>query len=166
MTSSIPTSSASVPFKCPPPRVVEVRRLTWLTSRMVRITFGGEQMAGFESKGPAEHIRVFMPASETGELLLPVMGPEGNAFPEDRPRPASRAYTPRRWNPETDSPGQRQPPGAGGAERRVGVGEGGTRRRRGGGLGGSRRRPSSSLACGACRGRGRGHTGSTPVSPA
>ena len=26
MTSSIPTSSASVPFKRPPPRVVEVRR--------------------------------------------------------------------------------------------------------------------------------------------
>ena len=102
MTSSIPTSSASVPFKRPPPRVVEVRRLTRLTPRMVRITFGGEQMAGFESKGPAEHIRVFMPDSETGELLLPVMGPEGNAFPEDRPRPASRAYTPRRWNPETE----------------------------------------------------------------
>ena len=101
MTSSIPTSSASVPFKRPPPRVVEVRRLTRLTPRMVRITFGGEQMAGFESKGPAEHIRVFMPDSETGELLLPVMGPEGYAFPQDRRRPASRAYTPRRWDPET-----------------------------------------------------------------
>ena len=101
MTSSIPTNAPSVPRKRPPPRVVEVRRVTQLTPHMVRITFGGEQMAGFESKGPAQHIRVFMPDSETGELLLPVMGPEGNAFPENRTRPASRAYTPRRWDSET-----------------------------------------------------------------
>ena len=102
MTSSISMSPDSVPPKRPPPRVVEVRRVTRLTPGMVRITFGGEQMAGFESKGPAEHIRVFMPDSESGELLLPVMGPEGNAFPEDRRRPASRAYTPRKWNPKTE----------------------------------------------------------------
>ena len=100
MTSSIPMNAPSVPFKRPPPRVVEVRRVTRLTPRMVRITFGGEQMAGFESNGPAEHLRVYMPDSETGELLLPVMGPEGNAFPENREHPASRVYTPRRWDPE------------------------------------------------------------------
>ena len=100
MTSSTPVNAASIPFKRPPPRVVEVRRVTRLTPRMVRITLGGEQMEGFESRGPAEHVRVYMPDSETGELVLPVTGPEGNAFPEDRPRPASRAYTPRRWDPE------------------------------------------------------------------
>ncbi len=101
MTSSIPIASALVPPKRPPPVIVEVRRVTRLTPRMVRITFGGEQMAGFESKGPAEHIRIFMPDSKSGELLLPVIGSEGNTFPEDKQRPASRAYTPRRWNPET-----------------------------------------------------------------
>ena len=74
MTSSIPTNTPAVPFKRPPPRVVEVRRVTRLTPRMIRITFGGEQMAGFESKGPAEHIRVYMPDSETGELPLPRHG--------------------------------------------------------------------------------------------
>ena len=94
MTSSTSIRSESVPFKRPPPRVVEVRRVTRITPRMVRITFGGEQMAGFESKGPAEHMRVYMPDSETGELLLPIMGPEGNAFPEGRKQPDSRAYTP------------------------------------------------------------------------
>lgn len=101
MTSSIPTTTPATPFKRPPPRIVEVRRVTRLTPRMVRITLGGGQMEGFESKGPAEHFRLFLPDSETGELLLPVEGPEGYAFPEDRPRPASRAYTPRRWDPET-----------------------------------------------------------------
>lgn len=67
---------------------------------MVRITLGGEQMAGFESKGPAEHVRIFLPDAETGKLLMPVEGPEGVNFPEDRPRPMSRAYTPRRWDAE------------------------------------------------------------------
>ena len=81
----------------PPPRIVEVRGVTRLTPRMVRITFGGEQMEGFNSKGPAEHVRIFLPDNETGELLLPTPGPEGNEFPEGM-RPASRAYTPRRWD--------------------------------------------------------------------
>ena len=96
MTSSTPITPASGPRKRPPPRVVEVQGIAQLTPRMVRITLGGEQLAGFDSRGSAEHFRVFLPDSETGELLLPVMGPEGNAFPEDTPRPDSRAYTPRR----------------------------------------------------------------------
>ena len=102
MTSPIPIVSASVPRKQrPAPRVVEVRRVAHLTPRMVRITLASEQMAGFECKGPAEHIRVFMPDSETREVPLPVMGPDGSSYPADSPRPSSRVYTPRRWNPET-----------------------------------------------------------------
>ena len=61
----------------PPPRIVEVRAVTRLTPRMVRITFGGEQMEGFNSKGPAEHVRIFLPDNETGELLLPDTGTGG-----------------------------------------------------------------------------------------
>ena len=99
MTTGAPSSpdAGASPRRRPPPRVVEVRGVTWITPRMVRITLGGEQLEGFNSKGPAEHVRIFMPDSETGELLLPEMGPEGNAFPEGK-RPASRAYTPRRWD--------------------------------------------------------------------
>lgn len=100
MMSSTPATTPATPFKRPPPRIVEVRRVTRLTPRMVRITLGGGQMEGFESRGPAEHFRLYLPDSETGELVLPVEGSEGYAFPEDRPRPASRAYTPRRWDPE------------------------------------------------------------------
>ena len=100
MTSSIPATNPATPFKRPPPRIVEVRRITRLTPRMVRVTLGGGQMEGFESNGPAEHFRLYLPDGETGELVLPVEGPEGYGFPEDRPRPASRAYTPRRWDPD------------------------------------------------------------------
>ena len=100
MTSSIPANTPAPPLRRrPPPRVVEVQRVNRLTPRMVRITFGGEQMAGFESEGPVRHIRVYMPDSETGELLMPVTGPEGNAFPKGRKVPATRAYTVRRWDP-------------------------------------------------------------------
>ena len=100
MTFLAPIASTLAPRRRLPPRIVEVRRVSRFTPRMVRITFGGQLLEGFESKGPAEHLRIFLPDSATGEILLPVMGPKGNAFPEDRPRPASRAYTPRRWDPE------------------------------------------------------------------
>ncbi|MDA1036025.1 MAG: siderophore-interacting protein [Chloroflexi bacterium] len=88
--------------KRPPPRTVEVRQVTMVTPHMVRITLGGEQMEGFETKGAAEHVRVFVPNAQTGELVLPVLGPEGYAFPEDVERPTSRAYTPRRFDPQTN----------------------------------------------------------------
>lgn len=68
---------------------------------MVRITFGGEQMEGFVSRGPAEHVRIYLPDAASGELPMPVEGPEGLDFPEDKPRPLSRAYTPRRWDLES-----------------------------------------------------------------
>lgn len=96
----LPILAASVPFKPPPPLVVNVRRVKQLTPRMVRITFGGEQLTRFHFAGPASHLRVFLPDSETGEPILPDEGPEGNAFPRGRGFPPSRAYTPRCWNPE------------------------------------------------------------------
>ena len=98
MASTMPVVRPGTPWRPPPPRIVEVLRVVPLTPRMVRITFGGGQIEGFQSEGPAEHMRVFLPDSRTGELLLPVMGPDGNAFPSDKPRPDSRAYTPRRWD--------------------------------------------------------------------
>ncbi len=102
MTSSNPTSNPSVPFKRPPPRTVEVQRVTRLTPHMLRITLGGEQMTGFATTGVAEHVRVFMPRPDTGVLELPVLGPDGYAFPEGQERPPSRAFTPRRWDPQTN----------------------------------------------------------------
>ena len=87
--------------KRPPPRIVDVVRVDQLTPHMTRVTFGGENMAGFVTKGPAEHIRIFLPDESTGQLPLPVPGPDGLEFPPDGERPKSRAYTPRRWDPDT-----------------------------------------------------------------
>ncbi len=92
--------SANRPIKKrPPPRTVHVKAKQVLTTSMVRITFAGDQLAGFTSKGVAEHFRIYLPDAVTGELVLPVEGPDGYTFPEDKTRPISRAYTPRRWDP-------------------------------------------------------------------
>jgi NADPH-dependent ferric siderophore reductase len=88
--------------KRPAPRIADVRRVERITPHMVRVTLSGEHLEGFSTKGVAEHVRVFLPDAETSELLLPVPGPDGLAFPEDHARPTSRAYTPRRWDPETN----------------------------------------------------------------
>lgn len=97
-----PEPTQPVRRKRPPPRTVEVRQVTNITPHMVRITLSGEQMEGFESKGVAEHVRVYLPSEQTGQLVLPVLGPDGYAFPEDVDRPTSRAYTPRRFDPQTN----------------------------------------------------------------
>ncbi len=100
MIALFPILVYSVPFRPPPPLIVNVRRVKQLTPHMMRITFGGEQLAGFHYAGPASHLRVFLPNSVTGELVFPVEGPEGNAFPQGSSLPPSRFYTPRRWKPE------------------------------------------------------------------
>lgn len=88
--------------KRPPPRIAEVVRVNQLTPHMIRVTFGGENMTGFFSKGPAEHVRIYLPNEDTGVLTLPVEGPDGLDFPADVERPKSRAYTPRHWNADTN----------------------------------------------------------------
>ena len=91
----------STPRRRSPPRPVNIVGVRQLSTRTVRVTFGGEDLKGFETKGPAEHLRVFFPDQVSGKLTLPVLTPEGYAFPEDVERPISRTFTPRTWNPET-----------------------------------------------------------------
>ena len=56
MITLLPILVASVPFRPLPPLVVNVRRVKQLTPHMVRITFDGEQMAGFHYAGQASHL--------------------------------------------------------------------------------------------------------------
>ncbi|SFJ63785.1 siderophore-interacting protein [Aerobium aerolatum] len=80
-------------------RLLEVLHTVQLASHMVRVTLGGSDIEGFNSPGFDDHVKVFFP--EPGEIAppLPVMGEKGLTFPDDRPRPAMRDFTPRRHDP-------------------------------------------------------------------
>ena len=84
----------------PKPRLAEVVSVEQLTPHMVRVVLTGEELAGFESKGPAEHLKVFLPAPGDDHIRLPEWGPEGPVLAEGQPRPLNRTYTPRRWGAE------------------------------------------------------------------
>lgn len=76
----------------PPFRVVAVRNVRTLTPRMVRLTFGGDQLAGLEIDQPAASVRLLVPSPGAG-LEIPTWN--GNEFLlDDGSRPIIRTFTP------------------------------------------------------------------------
>jgi NADPH-dependent ferric siderophore reductase len=82
------------------PRLAEVVRVESLTPHMVRIVLAGEELEGFTTRGPAEHLKVNFPRSGESTLVLPEWGPEGPILTDGQQRPLNRTYTPRRWDLE------------------------------------------------------------------
>ena len=82
------------------PRLVEVVRVKRLTPLMVRVIFGGEELQGFITNGPEEHLKVNFPPPGESKLVLPEWGPEGPILMAGQQRPLNRTYTPRRWDVE------------------------------------------------------------------
>ncbi len=74
-------------------RRLEVRAVEQPAARLIRVTLGGEQLAGFDSPGFDDHVKLFFPDPQTGHLLLPEVGPDGPIWPDDA-RPVMRDYTP------------------------------------------------------------------------
>jgi NADPH-dependent ferric siderophore reductase len=91
----------SRPFRRPPPRRTEVVSVARLTPRLVSVQLGGDALAGFRIEAPTQHIKVFVPAEGTRELVLPERGPDGPVFPDGAPRPQMRTYTPRAFDEAT-----------------------------------------------------------------
>jgi NADPH-dependent ferric siderophore reductase len=87
-TETGPSASAPEAARPRKPRYrVEVRRVERLTPRMVRVTFAGEELAGFVWSGPASHVKLFFGSD----------GRDAPATPSERP--TARTYTPRRFDP-------------------------------------------------------------------
>jgi len=78
-------------------RLIDVQAVKHITPLMLRVTLAGDQLAGFNSPGYADHIKIFFPSAGS-EPVMPVLGPEGLAFPADKPRPEMRDYTPRSFH--------------------------------------------------------------------
>ena len=71
----------------PKPRQAEVIRIERLTPQMTRIVFAGEALAGIETRGPAAHLKVFLPPMGESNLLLPEWGPAGPILKDGQQRP-------------------------------------------------------------------------------
>lgn len=81
------------------PRTLQVHRTERITPRMVRVTLGGDELAGFPGDGPDQRIRMFFPADGQGRPALPRGSSGGPVWPPGVPRPAMRTYTVRRFDP-------------------------------------------------------------------
>jgi NADPH-dependent ferric siderophore reductase len=77
-------------------RLLQVREVSRLTSKMVRVVVGGEALAGFVSAAHDDHVKLFFPQPGQDKPVLPT--PNGPVYPEGALRPVARDYTPRRYD--------------------------------------------------------------------
>ncbi|GAB3274939.1 siderophore-interacting protein [Kineosporia babensis] len=107
----MPKTSRRLTVHPPTLREVEVVRVLDLTPGMRRITLAGDQLGGFSSpdgtarpafasSGFDDDITFYFPYPGQSAAVLPIQGEARLTVPRD-PRPLSRAYTVRRWDPET-----------------------------------------------------------------
>jgi NADPH-dependent ferric siderophore reductase len=79
-------------------RLLQVREVSRLTPKMVRIVVGGEALAGFVSAAHDDHVKLFFPQPGQDKPVLPTPTPNGPVYPDGAARPAARDYTPRRYD--------------------------------------------------------------------
>ncbi|MGI8648033.1 MAG: siderophore-interacting protein [Mycobacteriales bacterium] len=84
-------------------RQVSVAAVRVLTSRMRRVTFRGAQLAGFNSPGFDDHVKLFFPRTGQRYPVLPIAGPDGPMPPASGTASASRSYTPYRVDPHVQT---------------------------------------------------------------
>src|SRR5206468_1204015 len=73
-----------------------VRETQHVSPRLMRMTLGGSEFAGFALAEPAASVRLLLPAPDSNGLIMPTWN--GNEFLlADGRRPAIRTLTPRRF---------------------------------------------------------------------
>jgi len=71
---------------------------------MARITLTGEDLAGFITKSPTDHIKLFFPEPDAEHPVMPTLGERGMVPPPpDGPQPTFRDYTVRAFRPEANA---------------------------------------------------------------
>jgi len=81
------------------PRLLQVVRRTSVTPKMVRVTLGGEELAGFPGEGPDRRIKMFFPVEGQDRPAVPRASTGGPVWPAGEARPTIRTYTVRRFDP-------------------------------------------------------------------
>jgi NADPH-dependent ferric siderophore reductase len=79
-------------------RMLRVRDVRPLTPKMLRVTLAGDDLTGFISAAHDDHVKLFFPPPGEEKAAMPTQTPNGPVYPEGVPRPASRDYTPRRYD--------------------------------------------------------------------
>ena len=79
-------------------RLVHVARVERISPRMRRITFAGDELAGFTSAAADDHVKLFFPAPGQDRPVLPDPG-ANRGDTAGAIRPVVRDYTPRRFDP-------------------------------------------------------------------
>ncbi len=77
-------------------RVLEVVRTARPAPRYQLVTLGGDDLAGFETPSPTDHVGIIPPGT-SGKLVLPQVVDGRLRWAE--PRPPMREYTVRRFDP-------------------------------------------------------------------
>jgi NADPH-dependent ferric siderophore reductase len=98
----VTTTGASPRVRREPPafRTVAVRGTVPLSPRLIRVTVGGDELAGMTIDLPAASVRLLLPPPGRFELVMPAW--DGNEFLlPDGTRPTIRTVTPRRLDPAT-----------------------------------------------------------------
>lgn len=81
-------------------RMLQVVRATRLTPHMMRVTLGGEALAGFRSDAADDGSRLYFPADVTDASWAPAIEGTTLVFPDSKPAPPGREFTPRRYDPD------------------------------------------------------------------
>jgi len=79
-------------------RMLQVRDVRPLTPKMLRVTLAGDDLSGFVSVAHDDHVKLFFPPPGEEKPAMPTQTPNGPVYPDGVPRPASRDYTPRRFD--------------------------------------------------------------------
>lgn len=77
-------------------RVLRVARVEDITPRYRRIVFAGEDLEPgfpFVRFAPTDHVKLFFPQPETGQLVVPTVTDQGWVLPEGAAQPIYRDYT-------------------------------------------------------------------------
>lgn len=80
-------------------RMLKVKKVQDITPRLRRITLSGEDLEGFRSLSPDDHVKAFFPRPGESTPLVPTFGPDGVKIPDGA---IARDYTPRFYRPEAN----------------------------------------------------------------
>lgn len=80
------------------PRLLRVLRSAHVTPRMIRVTLGGDELAGFPGEGPDRRIKMFFPVPGQERPAVPRATSGGPLWPTGEARPVIRTYTVRRFD--------------------------------------------------------------------